>query len=139
VRRASLAGLVALCGCASAMNTSSVSFTLRSVPDGAHFEVRDAASPESPPREGTTPSPLYLPRGAGYFTPAKYSITVSKEGYESRTVELDSYVSGWWFVNLLFLPPGWLAMAFVDPVDGSMWTIVPPKQPVALPALPASH
>ena len=131
--------LVALCGCASAMNGSNVSFTLRSVPDGAHFEVRDAATPSAPPREGTTPYPLYLPRGAGFFTAAKYQIALSKEGYESRTIQLRSFVSGWWFVNLLFLPPGWFAMAFIDPANGAMWGIDTPAQPIALPAKPASQ
>lgn len=139
MKRALVLAFAGLCGCATAMNKTEVSFTLRSLPDGAHYEVLDTASPGTPPRTGTTPFPLFLPRGDGYFTPAKYSITVAKDGYESRTIELRSYVSGWWFVNLLFLPPGWFAMAFIDPLNGAMWGFDTPDQPIALAAKPEAH
>jgi hypothetical protein len=122
--------MLALCGCATVMETPNVSISVRSEPEGAQFVVREDVS-QTRVREGTTPLPLFVPRGTGFFSPAKYSIVVSKEGYETQTVYLRSSVSGWYWLNLLFLVPGWIGMAFVDPANGAMWQIDAPP-PIAL-------
>jgi hypothetical protein len=76
------------------MVTPHKSFSLRSIPDGAHFEVREGDSPGELVREGTTPVPLFLARGSGFIAPAQYTIVLSKDGYEPRSVELETRVSG---------------------------------------------
>ena len=107
------------------MVTPHKSFSLRSTPDGAHFEVREADSPELV-REGTTPLPLFLARGSGFIGPAQYTIALSKDGYEPRSVELPTRVSGWYWMNLPFFPLGGLFGLVIDPLDGAMWEIEAP-------------
>jgi hypothetical protein len=82
-------------------------------------------------KQGATPAPLSLYRGYGYFRASHYSVLVSKEGYESQTVEFTPSVSGWYWANLLWTPllTPWpvIGMLIVDPLNGSMWEIEIPR------------
>jgi len=137
-RAARLPGALAsllLSACATIMNTPQVSFTLETVPAGASYELRDLARPNWDVRRGTTPDPQYLARGVGFFTPAKYQFTLSKEGYQTETVLLKSSVSSWYYGNIFLFIPGWICMLVCDP-PGAIWDIETPG-PIALRPLPA--
>jgi hypothetical protein len=129
------ARLVALALLASGCGTISIhprlSFSLQSIPDNASFELREAHHPDEVIKQGTTPAPFSLQRGYGYFRAARYSVVVSKEGYESQAVEFTPSVSGWYWANLLWTPllPPWpiVGMLIVDPLNGAMWDIDIPR------------
>lgn len=128
-------GLIALALLASGCGTISIhprlSFSLESIPDNASFELREAHDAGQVIKQGTTPAPLSLHRGYGYFQAARYSVIVSKEGYESQTVELTPSVSGWYWANLLWTPliTPWpiVGMLIVDQLNGAMWDIDVPR------------
>jgi hypothetical protein len=118
--------LTAGTGCSTIFEHCCQSFSLQSIPDGASYtlERSDGGDPIS---RGQTPASLHLPRGDGYFTPAKYVVHVSKEGYEPATVQLGSSINASYWANILMTPVvvGWpvVAMLIVDPITGAMWQI----------------
>lgn len=132
VRRIGLAALALLAtGCGTIVVHSTKTFSLESIPDNAHFELREAHSRGAIIERGTTPAPMRLQRGHGYFEASQYSVVVSKEGYETKTVEFEPSVSGWYWGNLpmaLLLTP-WpiVGMLVVDPLNGAMWEIDVPR------------
>jgi hypothetical protein len=64
-----------------------------------------------------------LNRGAGYFKPQSYTITVAKPGYEARTINLRHTMSGWYFANVVI--GGALGMLIIDPLTGAMYRLSP--------------
>ena len=118
-------------GCATISIHPRLSFSLQSIPDNATFELREAHDPNEVIKQGTTPAPLSLDRGHGYFRASRYSVIVRKEGYESQNVEFSPSVSGWYWANLLWTPllTPWpiIGMLIVDPWDGAMWEIDVPR------------
>ena len=148
-RRVGLVGLVLLAsGCATMSVHPGLAFSLESIPDNATYELREAHDPDQVIQQGTTPAPLNLERGYGYFRAARYFAIVRKEGYKPQSVEFTPSVSGWYWANLLWTPllTPWpiIGMLVVDPLNGSMWEIevpravmleksAPPEAPLAAP------
>ncbi len=89
--------LVALSGCASIVNKA-----------GEQIHV------------GATPVTLTLMRGAGYFQPEVYTVSLGKDGYARKDLTIAGSLSGWYIGNILF--GGLIGMLAVDPVTGAMYT-----------------
>jgi len=78
---------LAATGCASIIKGSEQSVTLRSDPPEARLIITDVREGKDI-HIGTTPFTTSLKRGAGYFTKAKYKVTIEKPGYGREEVLL---------------------------------------------------
>jgi hypothetical protein len=67
-----------------------------------------------------TPVTLTLNRGAGYFRPQTYTVTLTKDGFAAKKLTFTGTVSGWYIGNILF--GGLIGMLAVDPITGAMYT-----------------
>lgn len=119
---AAAAGL-GLAGCASIIKGGGPqSVTINSTPEGAAIHVvnREGQSVS----DAMTPATLSLKPGAGYFTKEKYTVTIKKDGYAAKTVNIEGSVNGWYIAgNLVF--GGLIGYLIVDPATGAMWTLKP--------------
>lgn len=64
---------------------------------------------------------LDLKSAAGFFTPARYQVKFSLNGYEESVVSITSRLDGWYFGNILL--GGLLGMLIIDPLSGAMWKL----------------
>lgn len=118
-------------GCATIFEGPSKAVTIDSTPAGAEFTIADRSGKVL--HRGTTPQQLTLKNGAGMFVPARYTITMTKAGYDETVAELTPNVAGWYFGNILL--GGAIGMLLVDPITGAMYklpdqTVVPLRKPV---------
>ena len=72
--------------------------------------------------EGQTPTVLSLKTAAkgGYFNPEKYTITASKDGFQTQTSVVDWHVSGWYWAGNFFIG-GLIGYLIIDPLTGDMY------------------
>jgi len=121
---------LAATGCASIIKGSEQSVTLRSDPPEARLIITDVREGKDI-HIGTTPFTTSLKRGAGYFTKAKYKVTIEKPGYGREEVLLEGSPGGWYLLgNLVF--GGLIGWFIVDPATGAMWTLDPEEVNVSL-------
>ena len=97
------------------------SMSITSVPDASTLTVTDHRGFNV--HAGTTPATLKLRRGAGYFKPETYTVTIAKPGYKTRTVAIRSTINGWYFGNILL--GGLIGMVVVDALTGAMFRLTP--------------
>jgi len=71
--------------------------------------------------KGTTPATMFLKSGSGFFGKESYTVTLSKEGYETKKINVECKLNGWYFGNLLL--GGVLGMLIVDPATGAMYKL----------------
>jgi len=114
-------------GCASIVSESSYPVTINSAPDGAKFVIENERGTKV--HTGLTPSTVSLKSGDGYFSSVAYKVTFSKNGFEDKTVFIESTMDGWYIGNILF--GGLVGFLIVDPITGAMWKL-PESQSVSL-------
>jgi len=121
-----------LVGCATVMGQSAAeTLNVRSMPDQASVIITDESGTKV--FEGKTPTTLPLEKKKGYFSGKKYSVSIKKDGYEERTVTVDTKANGWYIAgNLVF--GGLIGWLIVDPATGAMWTLNANEIDVALEA-----
>lgn len=71
--------------------------------------------------KGTTPAFVDLKSGSGYFRRGIYQITISKEGYVSKTIEIRATLNGWYLLNIFYFQT--IGFLVVDPATGAMYRI----------------
>ncbi len=104
--------------CASIVSDSYYPVSFSSRPAGANITVASQHGHEI--YVGTTPATVTLPAEAGFFSKARYKITIEKDGHAPRTFSLDASLDGWVFGNILF---GGLIGLAIDAGTGSMWKL----------------
>ncbi len=114
-----LAVVISLSGCASIVGKNMYPVTINSHPDEATIIIKDENGKQM--YKGKTPTTVTLSSGEAYFHAKKYTITLSKAGYEDQTTEIKAGLSGWYFGNILF--GGLIGLLIVDPITGNMWTL----------------
>ncbi|MEH6559135.1 MAG: hypothetical protein V7459_09710 [Oceanicoccus sp.] len=109
----------ALTGCSSIVSTSDYPVAIHSSPSGASFEIvnRTGLTVHS----GITPAIITLDSSAGYFKGETYTLTLNRDGYESKIYTLNSSIDGWYWGNLLL--GGVLGMLIIDPATGAMYSL----------------
>lgn len=112
---------LALTGCASIMSGSTQTLTFKSVPDTANIVITNKLGEKI--HTGSTPATVTLKRGNGYFKPASYDVTFSKEGYQQKTVHVTAKMNGWYIANIVF--GGLVGFLIVDPATGAMYSLSP--------------
>ncbi|WP_245598309.1 hypothetical protein [Halomonas halodenitrificans] len=120
---AAIATLSVVTGCASIVGEKEQTVTINSSPSNANVLVTDERSMEV--HSDTTPTTVQLRKSDGsYFGGKTYTVELSKDGYESRTMMINSSPNGWYVGgNLLF--GGLIGWLIVDPLTGSMYNLSP--------------
>lgn len=119
-----------LTSCATIVGTDTQNVTVISNPSDADVLITDDRGVNV--SQGKTPLSVTLKKSDGsYFGGIDYVLTVSKDGYSSQAVSLNTTPNGWYIGgNLLFGGLiGWLA---VDPFSGKMYTLNPKEVSVSL-------
>ena len=117
------AGTMTLGGCASIVGEREQAITINSTPDHANITITDERDQAT--FEATTPTSVTLKKADGsYFGGKDYVVTISKEGFESRSIDIESHPNGWYVGgNLLF--GGLIGWLIVDPLTGAMYSLSP--------------
>jgi hypothetical protein len=68
-----------------------------------------------------TPETVTLNASSGFFKGETYTLILNKDGFDQRTIEIQSSVDGWYFGNILL--GGWLGMLIIDPATGAMFKL----------------
>lgn len=103
--------------CATIISGSSKMFGVDSNPQSAHVEITNRKGVVV--FSGQTPVTTRLRTGAGFFTPASYSIKVTMDGYKTQIFAVQAHINGWYFANVVI--GGALGMLIIDPATGAMY------------------
>lgn len=114
-----MASIFLFSSCASIVSKSSYPITINSAPSEAKIVIKDKKGIEI--FSGQTPATLKLKAGSGFFGKARYQVTFTKNGYDTKTVPVEFKLDGWYFGNLLL--GGVLGMLIIDPATGAMYKL----------------
>ncbi|WP_227368895.1 hypothetical protein [Halomonas sp. M20] len=116
-------GALALSGCASIVGDKDQTVTINSTPSNADVVITDETSNQI--FVGQTPTTVQLKKADGsYFGGKTYTVEISKDGYEERTLMINSTPNGWYIGgNILF--GGLIGWLIVDPLTGAMYNLSP--------------
>ncbi|MEA3250589.1 MAG: hypothetical protein U9Q35_03265 [Pseudomonadota bacterium] len=114
---------LALSGCATIVGDRDETVTLNSSPSDAHIVITDERGNEV--ISDTTPTTAQLKKADGsYFGGKTYTVEISKDGYDSRTLTINSTPNGWYIAgNIVF--GGLIGWLVVDPLTGAMYNLSP--------------
>jgi hypothetical protein len=118
---AALFAVTPLAGCASIVSGTKSEFRADCPTCKADVTIVDGYT-HKPVFTGTTPAAVKLKRGAGFFKPAKYTVTISKDGYAPVTHPIEGGINGWYIGGNFFFG-GLIGWVIVDPLTGAMWTL----------------
>ncbi|WP_153799535.1 PEGA domain-containing protein [Foetidibacter luteolus] len=108
-----------LFSCASIVSKSNWPVSIDSKPSGASVTIFNKKGAEV--YTGKTPASLKLKSGSGFFSKESYSIVLSKDGFETKKINLECRVNGWYWGNILI--GGIIGMLIVDPATGAMYKL----------------
>ena len=120
---AAIAAVSLVTGCATIVGDKEQSITINSSPSNANVLITDERSMEV--HSGNTPTTVQLRKSDGsYFGGKTYTVELSMDGYESRTMMISSTPNGWYIGGNILLGGliGWL---IVDPLTGAMYNLTP--------------
>ena len=119
-----LLAMVILSGCASIVAGGHRDINIKSTPTEAAVSIQDRESKQIV-HKGQTPLIVPLSTRGGYFKSKQYDVTLSKEGYATKAINIDSFLSGWYAGNLILWPVAIIGGLIVDPLTGAMWSLTP--------------
>jgi hypothetical protein len=109
-------------GCASIVSKSSWPFMVHTTPSGAKVTITNKKGREI--FTGRTPTALRLKSGAGFFRKESYLVTLHMDGYETKKINVECKINGWYFGNILI--GGLLGFLIIDPATGAMYKLRDP-------------
>lgn len=115
-------------GCASIVSKSRYPVSITTEPAAAKIEVKDQDGVVR--FTGTSPATAMLDAGNGYFSRARYTVTASKEGFDTATMPLQTSIDGWYWGNIAV--GGLIGLLIVDPLTGAMYEIDTPVANMSL-------
>lgn len=120
---AAIATVSLMTGCATIVGDKEQSITINSSPSNANVLITDERSMEV--HSGSTPTTVQLRKSDGsYFGGKTYTVEISKDGYESRTMMINASPNGWYIGgNIIF--GGLIGWLIVDPFTGAMYNLTP--------------
>lgn len=119
-----LLAMVILSGCASIVAGGHRDINIKSTPTEAAVSIQDRESKQIV-HKGQTPLIVPLSTRGGYFKSKQYDVTLSKEGYVTKTINIDSFLSGWYAGNVILWPVAVIGGLIIDPLTGAMWSLTP--------------
>lgn len=120
---AALAAVSLMTGCASIVGEKEQTVTINSSPTNANVLITDERMMEV--HADTTPTTVQLRKSDGsYFGGKTYNVEISMDGYESRSMMINSSPNGWYIGgNIIF--GGLIGWLIVDPLTGAMYNLTP--------------
>ena len=118
-----LGACAVMSGCATIVHGGPRAISIASNPPGAKVSIFDRSN--TLVQTGTTPFIAQLPTHFGYFKAQEYRLVFELPSYVTTEAYLESSVSGWYYVNLVF--GGLIGMLIVDPLTGAMFNLTPEK------------
>ena len=119
-----LLAMVMLSGCASMVAGGDRKISIKSTPTDATISIQDRESKQIV-YKGQTPMIVPLSTRGGYFKSKQYDVTISKDGYDTKNVNIDSFLSGWYAGNIILWPVAVIGGLIIDPLTGAMWSLTP--------------
>jgi hypothetical protein len=119
-----LLAIVMLSGCASIVAGSHRDINIKSTPPDAAVSIQERKSKQVV-HKGQTPFIVPLSTRGGYFKSKQYDVTISKDGYVNKTINIDSFLSGWYAGNVILWPFAVIGGLIIDPLTGAMWSLTP--------------
>jgi len=119
-----LLAMVMLSGCASIVAGGHRDINIKSTPPDAAVSIQDRESRQIV-HKGQTPFVVPLSTKGGYFKSKQYDVTISKDGYVTQTINIDSFLSGWYAGNVILWPVAVIGGLIIDPLTGAMWSLTP--------------
>jgi uncharacterized protein YceK len=116
--------MVMLSGCASIVAGGHRDINIKSTPSDATVSIQDRESKQVV-HKGQTPLIVPLSTRGGYFKSRQYDATLSKDGYAPKTINIDSFLSGWYAGNVILWPVAVIGGLIIDPLTGAMWSLSP--------------
>lgn len=114
-----IAGVFMLSACSTIMRDNSQTVSITSDTEKVNVKIVDRKGKLVVDEQ--TPINTTLKTSCdGYFSPQKYTITASKEGFETQTTTLDWHVSKWYGWGNLAVG-GLIGYLIVDPITGDMY------------------
>ena len=108
--------------CATIFSKSYYDISIDSDPSEADFVIKDKKGNYY--FEGQTPAIVKLKAGAGFFGKARYLVTFTKNGFESKTVPVEFTIDEWYISNILAGPFGVAFGCLIfDPLTGAMYKL----------------
>ena len=106
--------LFAITGCSTIMNDRITDVSVLSEPAGQRYNITDEDAKHV--HTGTTPDQIKLDAAAGVFDGQTYQVAYE----DGKTTELDSRVTGWYWVGFCISVVSGL---LVDPLTGDMFSL----------------
>ncbi len=111
--------LALLSGCSTIVSDSVYPVSITSSPSQADFVLKNRAGESV--YFGKTPQTVTLKASSGFFKGETYTLVLNKDGFDEKTIEIQSSLDGWYFGNILI--GGWIGMLIIDPVTGAMFKL----------------
>jgi len=108
-----------LSSCASIVSRTKWPLTVDSKPEGVHVSITNRAGKEV--FAGKTPVATTLKSGSGFFAKESYTVALTYKGIETRKINVECKLNGWYFGNLLI--GGLIGLLIVDPATGAMYRL----------------
>lgn len=112
-----LCSVLLFSSCASIFTKTSYPITINSEPNGAKVTIVNKEGKEV--FSGKTPLSTKLDASTKYMSGERYTVTISKAGYEDNVSYVGAKIEGWYWGNILF--GGLIGMLVVDPLTGAMF------------------
>lgn len=112
-----------LLGCATMVGSPTQTLPISSTPSKAEVLITDERGNQV--FSGQTPTSVTLQKSDGsYFGGKSFQVRISKDGYQSQTIPVETTPSGWYVGgNLIF--GGLIGWFIVDPLNGQMYNLSP--------------
>ena len=126
-----------IAGCAAIVGQPTQLVAINTSPQGAQVHIADETG--GTVFTGTTPTNVTLQKSDGsYWGGKKFTVTVSKSGFEDQTYSLRASPNGWYLAgNVVF--GGLIGWFIVDPLTGNMYTLSPKTIDASLTSLNADN
>ena len=108
-----------LSGCASIVSKTKWPLAVDSKPEGVHVSITNRSGKEV--FAGKTPVVTTLKSGSSFFGKESYTVALTYNGTETRKINVECKLNGWYFGNLLI--GGLIGMLIVDPATGAMYRL----------------
>ena len=105
--------------CASIVSRTKWPLAVDSKPEGIHVSITNKSGKEV--FAGKTPVVTTLKSGSSFFGKESYTVALTYNGTETRKINVECKLNGWYFGNLLI--GGLIGMLIVDPATGAMYRL----------------
>ncbi len=105
--------------CASIVSDSKYPVIINTAPNGSQVSITDKQGEVV--FKGNTPAVVKLQSGNGFWGKARYHVQLTKKGYDSKIITIDTSLDPWYWGNLVFGGP--LGFLIIDPATGAMFKL----------------